>query len=155
MQKLYYFVSQHLHYCWVGCLTLSKKYRLAYFYIIIGYNVSGLVDRNVSQYLPLWNCLRIQLLTPIAYCYRVVQRNERTLLDKENLNKVVLFSLRFLCQTKDHKNWYSQLPCLTFSIKKDSVKPPPCLVDRWAGGNLTRKTNHTWCSLCKDSKQIS
>ena len=29
--------------------------------------------------------------------------------------------------TKDYKNWYSQLPCLTFSNKRDSVKPPPCV----------------------------
>ena len=28
-----------------------------------------------------------------------------------------------------------QLPCLTFSI----MKPPPCVVDRWAGGSLTRR----------------
>ena len=34
-----------------------------------------------------------------------------------------------------------QLPqqCLTFSIKRDSVKPPPCVVDRSAGGSLTRR----------------
>ena len=31
----------------------------------------------------------------------------------------------------NYTNWYSQLPCLTFSIKRDSVKPPPCVVDRW------------------------
>ena len=29
-------------------------------------------------------------------------------------------------QMKDNKNWYSQLFCLTYSIKRDSVKPPPC-----------------------------
>ena len=40
---------------------------------------------------------------------------------------------------QDYKNWYSQLSCLTFSIKRDSVKPPPCVVDRWAGGSLTRR----------------
>ena len=40
---------------------------------------------------------------------------------------------------KNYKNWYSQLSCLTFSIKRDSVKPPPCVVDRWAGGSLTRR----------------
>ena len=27
----------------------------------------------------------------------------------------------------------------TFSNKRDSVKPPPCVVDRWAGGSLTRR----------------
>ena len=40
-------------------------------------------------------------------------------------------------QTKDYKNWYSQLSCLMFSIKKDSAKPPPCVANRWAGGSLT------------------
>ena len=29
--------------------------------------------------------------------------------------------------------------CLTFGIERDSVKPPPCVVDRWAGGSLTRE----------------
>ena len=42
-------------------------------------------------------------------------------------------------KTKDSKTWHSQLPCLTFSIERDSVKPPPCVVDRWAGGSLTRR----------------
>ena len=32
-----------------------------------------------------------------------------------------------------------QLPCLTFSIKRDNVKPSPCVVDRWVGGSLTRR----------------
>ena len=43
------------------------------------------------------------------------------------------------CITKNYKNWSSQLPCLTFSIKRDSVKPQPCVVDRWAGGSWTRR----------------
>ena len=30
-------------------------------------------------------------------------------------------------------------PCLTFSNQRDCVKPPPCVVDRWAGGSLTRR----------------
>ena len=34
-------------------------------------------------------------------------------------------------QTKHYKDLYSQLPCLTFSNKRDCVKPPPCVVDRW------------------------
>ena len=37
------------------------------------------------------------------------------------------------------KNWYSQLSCLTLSIKRDSAKPPPCVVDRLTGGSLTRR----------------
>ena len=41
---------------------------------------------------------------------------------------------------KTIKNWYSQLPRLTFSSKRDCVKPPPCLVDRWAGGSLTQRS---------------
>ena len=47
-------------------------------------------------------------------------------------------------QTKDYKDWYSQLPCLTFSNQRDSVKPPPCVVDRWAGGSLTRRPKGTF-----------
>ena len=27
-------------------------------------------------------------------------------------------------------DWYSQLPCLTFSNQRDSVKPPTCVVDK-------------------------
>ena len=42
-------------------------------------------------------------------------------------------------KVKTKKNWYSQFSCLTFSIERDRVKPPPCVVDRWAGGSLTRK----------------
>ena len=41
------------------------------------------------------------------------------------------------------KNWYLQLPCLTFSIERDSV-PPPSVVNRWAGGTLTRKRQGTF-----------
>ena len=37
-----------------------------------------------------------------------------------------------LGQTKDYKNWYSQLFCLTFRIERDSMKAPPCVVDVWA-----------------------
>ena len=37
-------------------------------------------------------------------------------------------------------NWHSQLPCLTFSIKRDSVKPPSWVVDRW---QLDWKTDQT------------
>ena len=36
---------------------------------------------------------------------------------------------------KTIKNWYSQLPCLTFN-KRDSVKPPPCVGSRCVGGSL-------------------
>ena len=42
-------------------------------------------------------------------------------------------------KTIDYKNWYLQLSCLTFSIKKKSVKLPSCMVDRWADGSLTRR----------------
>ena len=45
----------------------------------------------------------------------------------------------WLSQSKHYTKWYSQLPCLAFSHTRDSVKPPPCVVDRWAGGSLTRK----------------
>ena len=41
--------------------------------------------------------------------------------------------------TKDYKNWYSQLICLTFGIERDNVKPPSCVVDKWAGGSLIRR----------------
>ena len=34
-------------------------------------------------------------------------------------------------QTKDCQTLQLQLLCLTFSIKRDSVKPPPCVVDKW------------------------
>ena len=30
------------------------------------------------------------------------------------------------------KTYYLQILCLTFSKKKDSVKPPACVVSRWA-----------------------
>ena len=40
---------------------------------------------------------------------------------------------------KDYKNWYLQLPCLTFSNQRDSAKPPSCVMDRWAGRSLSRK----------------
>ena len=42
-------------------------------------------------------------------------------------------------QTKDYKNWHSHLLCLTFSIERNSVKPPTYGVDRWAGGSLIRR----------------
>ena len=47
---------------------------------------------------------------------------------------------------QDYKNWYSQLFCLTFIIR-DNVKPPPCVVDKWTGGSLTRslKGNKSVC----------
>ena len=43
-------------------------------------------------------------------------------------------------QTKDYKIGICSFSCLTFSIKRDIVKPPPCVVYRWAGagGRLTR-----------------
>ena len=41
-------------------------------------------------------------------------------------------------KSTDYKNCYSQLPFLTFSRKR-IVKFPPCVVDRWAGGSLTRR----------------
>ena len=42
-------------------------------------------------------------------------------------------------QINDWRNWYSQLPCLTFSNKRNSVKLSICVVDWWAGGSLTRR----------------
>ena len=32
---------------------------------------------------------------------------------------------------KDSKIWYSQLHCLTFSIKRNSTPTIPCVVERW------------------------
>ena len=46
---------------------------------------------------------------------------------------------------KGYKSWYSQLSCLTFSIKWKSLKPPPCLVDRWQLYLKDRKA--PWLSL--------
>ena len=43
----------------------------------------------------------------------------------------------WLGQTKNYKNWYSQLPCLTYSIIRDKVKHPMYVADRWAIGSLT------------------
>ena len=43
-------------------------------------------------------------------------------------------------QAKDYETYYSQLPCLAYSNKRDSVKHPTCVVDRWAQGSLTKKT---------------
>ena len=37
------------------------------------------------------------------------------------------------------KIWCSLLPCLTFSIKKNSVKPPSCVVDKRVGYSFTRR----------------
>ena len=34
-----------------------------------------------------------------------------------------------------------QLPCMTLSTERDSVKPLLCVTDRWAGGSLTRRPN--------------
>ena len=38
------------------------------------------------------------------------------------------------------KNWYSQLSCLTLSVKRDSAKHALCMVERWAGGSLTLRS---------------
>ena len=51
---------------------------------------------------------------------------------------------------KVSKNWHLQLSCLTFSIKKDSVKPSPCVVSRSTGGSLNGKTARLFrCLLVK------
>ena len=50
------------------------------------------------------------------------------------------------------KNWYSQLPSLMFvQNEKVGVKPPPCVLDRWAHCMLKNKMsisryNHVLCS---------
>ena len=44
--------------------------------------------------------------------------------------------------TVNIKNWYSQ-----FSSKRVSVKPPPYVVDRRAGGSVTRRPKDTKTSL--------
>ena len=36
-------------------------------------------------------------------------------------------------QTEDNKNWLSQLPCLTYTDERASVKPPPYVVGRQVG----------------------
>ena len=33
-------------------------------------------------------------------------------------------------QTKDLKTWHSQLPAWRSALTRDSVKPPPCVVDK-------------------------
>ena len=33
-------------------------------------------------------------------------------------------------RVKQKKNQYLQLPCLLLALKRDSLKPPPCVVDR-------------------------
>ena len=37
--------------------------------------------------------------------------------------------------------WYSQLPCLTFSIKRESAKRLSCVVDRWQLDTTTSKVS--------------
>ena len=44
---------------------------------------------------------------------------------------VNLCSILRSSQTKYKINWYLQLPCLTFSVIRDRVKPPSYVVDRW------------------------
>ena len=74
----------------------------------------------------------------IANSYRILPISGRV--DKASATETVdLGSILSWGQIKDYKNWYSQLTYLTFSNLKDSVKPPPCVVDRWAGGILTRR----------------
>ena len=42
--------------------------------------------------------------------------------------------------TLHYQNWYLPLPCAGGSvIKGNSAQPPPCEVDRWVGGSLTRR----------------
>ena len=33
-----------------------------------------------------------------------------------------------------------QFPCLTFSINRNNVKPPPCVVDRWQNDSKTQRS---------------
>ena len=44
-----------------------------------------------------------------------------------------------LCQNKYCKNRCSQLPCLTFSITRNSENPPLCVVDMWTGSSVIRR----------------
>ena len=43
-----------------------------------------------------------------------------------------------------------QLLCLTFNNERNSVKPPSCVVDRWAGGSLTRRPKRPSLSCGQD-----
>ena len=52
--------------------------------------------------------------------------------------------------------WHSQLPCLTFSIKMCSVKPPPCVVDKWTSEQRDSNTSRSFhCLLAKATCQIN
>ena len=42
------------------------------------------------------------------------------------------------------KNWCSQIPCLTFSNKRHSVKPPSYVVDRWKLHSKTERSLSSW-----------
>ena len=69
--------------------------------------------------------------------FHVVLTNSRV--DRVSATEAVDWFDSWSGQIKDYKTWYSQLSCLTFSNYRDSVEPPPCVVDRWAGGSLTRR----------------
>ena len=51
----------------------------------------------------------------------------------------------------DCKNWYSQLLVLTFSIERDRVKPPPCVVDKWQLDSTTKRS--LCCFLAKTTRK--
>ena len=42
-------------------------------------------------------------------------------------------------ESKTIKLVFIAFPAWRAAIKRDSVKPPPCVVNRWAGGSLTRR----------------
>ena len=87
-------------------------------------------------------CTSIRLATFKVVCFGLLYESNRSVVEWIERLLLKRYRLGFDSrsgQTKDYKNWYSQLSCLTFSIKRNSVKPPPCVVDRWAGGSLTRR----------------
>ena len=48
-------------------------------------------------------------------------------------------------KSKTIKIGIQQLPCLMFSNEKVTVKPPPFVIDRWAGVSLIRKSKRSVC----------
>ena len=56
----------------------------------------------------------------------------------QSINHQSTLALTLICDYQ-LTQWYSQLLCLLFSNQRDSVKPPTCVVDRWAGGSLTQR----------------
>ena len=75
-------------------------------------------------------------LVNIYFLITLVEISDQVDIAAETVN---LGSIPSRVKPKTKKNWRSQLSCLTFSNKRDSVEPPSCVVDRWADGSLTRK----------------